>query len=455
MKWFWRILIFIGVVITLIFAAGAVFIFILGQRALKVARQGPAVLAAEQRILHRDGAPTTPAELQPPLPPISLNAAPDYEKLTALLKKKPVSPEDDAAISDLGQNGRSTPAEDSVVSQILKRRSDIMDLVDRAARKPKCVFVRDWAKGVDLMLPEYAPMREAVRFLRARSYLMAKEGHYRAAIAIDELGFRVADHAGQDPILIGYLVDIACDAITLSGMEQILQMSGPNPAIADEVQTAIANHRPTINLRRALGGEVVLDTGTAHLTHHQGPTVMATQSGEAPDPALLSRLGSATGYELIDAMLAKTLHYQRLLIETTSLPESQQRAAYERVIAKATHSSDGNAYLFNPENLFAAIMIPALGQAADKEYYAHARERVIMAGAAVLAYRARHGSYPNRLDQAAPNLPLDPFTQKPLLYRREPHGFVVYSAGPAGHFNGGEPGMKRSAKEAYFRYPAP
>jgi hypothetical protein len=47
----------------------------------------------------------------------------------------------------------------------------------------------------------------------------------------------------------------------------------------------------------------------------------------------------------------------------------------------------------------------------------------------------------------------DPFTGKPLKYRRELRGFVVYSTGPSGTFDGGKQGVKPKSNEAYFRFP--
>src|SRR5439155_18581248 len=71
-----------------------------------------------------------------------------------------------------------------------------------------------------------------------------------------------------------------------------------------------------------------------------------------------------------------------------------------------------------------------------------AREEVVMTGAALLAYRARRGAFPDRLEEAIPAPPRDPFSGRPLKYRREGDGFVVFSVGPEGAFDGGEPGAR-------------
>jgi hypothetical protein len=80
----------------------------------------------------------------------------------------------------------------------------------------------------------------------------------------------------------------------------------------------------------------------------------------------------------------------------------------------------------------------------------------VRAGAAVLVYRGSHGGVlPESLGAALSPLPTDPFDGKPLHYRRDGAGFVVYSVGPDGKFDGGAPEAKLSSGNAtlMFRYP--
>src|SRR5207244_1431542 len=84
-----------------------------------------------------------------------------------------------------------------------------------------------------------------------------------------------------------------------------------------------------------------------------------------------------------------------------------------------------------------------------------ARGAVLSAAAALLVYKARHGAFPDRMEGALAELPLDPFAGRPLRYRREGEGFVVYSVGPTGNFDGGRPDGEKPKDQAFFRYPAP
>jgi hypothetical protein len=58
------------------------------------------------------------------------------------------------------------------------------------------------------------------------------------------------------------------------------------------------------------------------------------------------------------------------------------------------------------------------------------------------AYQREHGDYPKTLDALAPNylpsVPKDLFTGKPLVYRPEKKGYLLYSFGPNGKDDGGQ-----------------
>ena len=69
---------------------------------------------------------------------------------------------------------------------------------------------------------------------------------------------------------------------------------------------------------------------------------------------------------------------------------------------------------------------------------------LLIAQLALQAYRADHGHYPEALQALVPRylqrVPLDPFDPaKPLRYRREANGYLLYSIGPDGVDDGGTP----------------
>ena len=63
------------------------------------------------------------------------------------------------------------------------------------------------------------------------------------------------------------------------------------------------------------------------------------------------------------------------------------------------------------------------------------------AGVACKIYKNQTGRYPDNLETLVPNilgkLPIDPFTDKPLIYRLQDGGVLIYSVGANGKDDGG------------------
>ena len=133
----------------------------------------------------------------------------------------------------------------------------------------------------------YAGLRESARELRTESVLLAEEGKYAEAITNQTRGYRLAEHAASDGTLISYLVAVAIDAITTSGMQDILALAGPNADVDAQVEEAVTDKAARLSLRRALSGDVaVADAGFA-LIRQGGPSalnIFANLTEAAPHP---------------------------------------------------------------------------------------------------------------------------------------------------------------------------
>ena len=83
-----------------------------------------------------------------------------------------------------------------------------------------------------------------------------------------------------------------------------------------------------------------------------------------------------------------------------------------------------------------------------------ARFRLLICGLALRSYCVENGEPPERLADLVPDylpeVPLDPFSGKPLVYRREATGHVLYSVGLDGQDDGGE-----SLDYDYYYYSGP
>ena len=424
-------------------------------RSVAVRRQieaGPADLAQARAEIAQDGVALDPKGLQKPLPPPDLNAAPLYQKLFGLLHDKPLGLPIYA--QPLVASQTYTPEQIAAVQKIYDRRPEVWALVHQAADRPQCVYTRHWSEGSGILFPEFQQIREAARLLNTETYLLATQGKYDEAVQNQTRGFRVAEHAASDPVLISYLVGNACEAITLNGMRGILNQAGPNANVAAQVRQAIETNRPRLSLRYALTGEVVIQTvglGQMHDALDKDGLRGMAEIFKGKDDPLLKRLTPGTpadrrfAQDWLDASEAIILLRMHSLIVASDLTPIPRRQAFAQDAAMQAAAPPSIL------TVLPSIFLPVFTQVEGNETRRVTQEEVTLAGAALLAARAKTGAFPEALPEPFP----DPYTSKPLGYQREgADGFVVYSAGPSGAYDGGKPGDKANSHEVLFRYPA-
>jgi hypothetical protein len=83
--------------------------------------------------------------------------------------------------------------------------------------------------------------------------------------------------------------------------------------------------------------------------------------------------------------------------------------------------------------------------ASERAFRGKASHQATLTILALARWRAEKGEYPASLDQLTAaglltDLPMDPFSDKPLIYRRTGDNFILYSLGPNFQDDGGEPG---------------
>jgi hypothetical protein len=77
---------------------------------------------------------------------------------------------------------------------------------------------------------------------------------------------------------------------------------------------------------------------------------------------------------------------------------------------------------------------PALAKASELSHRAKAQTEALIATIAAIRYKRLHGDYPENLDplleaDLLKELPMEPYSDKPLVYKRAADGFMLYSLG--------------------------
>ena len=413
---------------------------------------GPADLARERRLAEKEGIVTRAGQPQQTLPPAGENAAVLYARLDALRKKQPSASYLTMPAETFSLRYTYTPAQLDAIRTAVQSRPDILTLLHQAVAKPQCVFPSDPAPP----FAEYAGLREDARELKAESTLLAFDGKYAEAAANQELGFRLAANAASTPKEIGFLVGGAIDAITIRSLQDILANAGPDAALDSRVEADILA-LPPLSLHHALSGEPAWTAAEIAELRSGTPAdlVQAFQlSGlqTVPPAAQFTPAEQKQVGLILDAAEADYLHQMRQIIPAADNPAARH-TVFAAAEARVQSDTDDPIRTISDHLNPVASLAQFAGSGGSLEQQAdrvQARRLVTAAGAAVLAAKARTGAFP----VALPAPFADPFTGKSLGYRPEgADGFVVYSAGPSGDYDGGKPGDLPKA-QIFFRYPA-
>lgn len=312
------------------------------------------------------------------------------------------------AAKNAGPGAEPTPEELRAVQAHLHDNQTTFEVLDRGAALPGCRFV--WWK--DDNLPPFLPMRVLAELSSLRVWDLAYRGEGQQALDA-WLAFsrflRIFD--GRVP-LIGLLMrGVLLDHLT-GDVRMLLERSALDEEDLARLQEALRDLDHPQALTDALVSERTWGL--------EG--LIGSRSGPG--------LGVRPGVRLnLDAPLWRHeavayLETMEALIEVSRQPPPANLQA---------------AKTMRPRGFMARIAVPSIERAAASDATVVGRLRAAQAAVGVARYRLAHGHPPKALAELKPAFDtVDPFTGRPLLYRGQPDGFRIYSAGPDGRDDGGK-----------------
>jgi hypothetical protein len=381
------------------------------------------------------GLPWTAADMAPK-PPVkdSDNAAPLLGRCKELIEREPVVIQ---GLKDLEKP--QTYNDVQGMRAAITELKPLLSVARAAADKPRCDFHRDWDEGPWLTFPEEVSAKHIARLLSAEAVCEAADGDESGALKDLDRVFAMGRHVGSDPILIGMLVDLACDAIVARAAERVAEQWHSEPERLERLRAMLVRCGEP-DIRYALKGESYMGVALLRNVHslRQFNAIAKGGSGdpgdnesnyEAMKPKAFVRSGAP------DTFFGRVMLCRNLQVWTRFKHESGQTTDPMKVSKILGDLSEQESHM-GWSHLANQILLPVFSQAGSAVVRERAT-RVCTAGlAAVLAYKARHGRYPKTLAEAGVT-DLDPFDGKPLKLRIDGDGCRVYSVGPDGMDDGG------------------
>lgn len=284
----------------------------------------------------------------------------------------------------------------------LSRYGPALDLLHRAAERPRCRVELDWRQGFAVEMPHLPGTRDAAYLLAARALLRQETEDLEGALDDLHALFALGRSLREEPILISQLVRIAIDGVGLQVLEALLP-GAPDPLAAietvglDDVGGCIS---------RAFGTEAVVV-----LSLVSDPKAI----GNLTDSAEPSWFFLVAGPH-VKTDVARLCRYLTRMSLAAREPYPQGMA---RVRNLQREAEEGGGFM-------TALLLPSIGSCIEKEAEHVARTALARTAARCLAHRKEHGEYPSSTEDL-PGTELDPLNGAPFLLTPGDEGVVLQS----------------------------
>lgn len=281
----------------------------------------------------------------------------------------------------------------------------------------------------DKLLPKFGNVRSRSKFAHAQAVLALSQGDTEAAADQVLLTFQLSGALNEFPTLVSRLVQIAMEALAVTGIEFTLGTGSLTPETISTLREKVQWHEQHSSLVWALRGErawqlEVMTTGVQWSQNATGWQRWAFWQG--PYFAMNRNKSGVLLSKLIDA----SEDHRELLRRAREMETEVFNLSFLHGLSKT--------------------FLPSLSRACELSVQHVARLRVTDAALAAEQFRMAHDRFPESLDELVPEyleaIPQDPFAGEPIRLAGTDFGLVIYSVGLNETDDGGN--LARSAKVA-------
>jgi len=204
---------------------------------------------------------------------------------------------------------------------------------------------------------------------------------------------------------------------------------------------SIATDCQITNPAVAVARETALGNAEIRYIQKHGPAALTSTLDTPSDP--LPTVVTSRWEPFIDLDGTFYLELMQQSVSAAQLPYPQSKNQLAAI--------EGRISTREPvKGLLAAILYPVASNYCTKCVQMSSKAAITRTACAIFLYKSKHGAYPSTIADAT-STAIDPFDGKLLGYRRTASGFVVYSVGPTGKYDGGDFDSKKGHEEV-FRY---
>ena len=283
-----------------------------------------------------------------------------------------------------------------------------------AGESPHCDWGMDYSEGLDLLMPEYASLRNIGRIVLAKARMASESGDHTKALDLCLSVHKAGLHIANDGIIISHLVGISLNALTNQCLAEIL------PHIAEDQQILIrlrGRILETSGKLRPVKAAVNVDLRTSgqDLRRERGDYILEVCGEDiSKESAKIIKQGDDAFF---DASRQYFMEYLDAVLTAFDLPYPK---SYEQLVRVAKQPSIDSKT--NPHAILSDVFAPAMGRVLCLDIRNRTHFNAVVTALNLYITRARTGKLPDKLPD---DMPKDLFSGKDFKYEKKKGGFIL------------------------------
>jgi hypothetical protein len=390
----------------------------------------------------------------------SQNAATYYEKAAKLIE-----PQNEQSFEYLRKSFiEASEANIVQIRQWLEKNHETLNLIKQGTEKPYYWQTfqgkpSDNNSMLSVLMPNLGEYRTLAHGLRWRAYLSAEDKQYDKAFADLLTIYKLGKHQKKG-ILVQDLVGTAIEALSTSTVRTILSRHD----IGAQQLESFYN-----NLQAIVSNEnFVIDPSFEKLFEYDEIQRCFTESHFGFEHIYLKRLIGLAKWsddpnhwrheDLLNAFNVLFTHpdKQHSRQMTDAYFDFCQQAATETPFELKGRDLEKETTALLKDNILLRLLAPAMQKVAVLSWRYKAEVQGTIAIIEILRFKQEKGRLPDDLQELVTagylkSLPMDPYSDKPLVYKKTQDGFTYYSVGQDFVDNGGIMGVDKEGKPSWWK----
>jgi hypothetical protein len=326
------------------------------------------------------------------------------------------------------------------------------DLKWKAAAAEKARTLKAYPQGrhalqysadlLSTMLRDQASARHVAILLELDGLLFLHNNELEKAVNSNCALLNSGRSLGDEPILISMLNRMGIDGLAMRNIQRILAQGQLDRPQLQERQKAFEEELMTpfflIGMRGERAGNdhllTNIETGKIHLL---GFLRNAGTKNTNPDSTPWDHVSEFYAFSMVLRSHATLLQFETRLVEAAKLPSASRYTTFKDIHAEFMAAVPRD----DKTQILARLLFPAVVKVADAERRVHTQLACAVTGLAAEQFRLQHKHWPASLEELVTagflkKIPIDPYPDQPLRFRRAPDGLVIFSVGADGVYDG-------------------